>query len=254
MEPVVGIFRSRFDAFRAVDSIRSLGVDEEKINILTPGSTDRQVAGVSVSETEQPGMGTAMGTLVGGSVGAAGGLGAGAALASLLVPGVGPILAGGLVGMSLLGLGGAATGAAAGEALEETVSGIPRDELYVYEDALRQGRTIVIAEADDELQSDAVRQALAQGGAETIDAAREQWWIGLRTAEQETYADGDFEQDEPYYRKGFEAAQSPAVRGKSFAEAQDYLTRHNPIAASYPAFRRGYERGRHFYEKLRTTV
>jgi outer membrane lipoprotein SlyB len=254
MKPVVGIFKSRFDAFRAVDGVRALGVTQEKINILTPGSTDREVAAVAVSETEQPGMGAAIGTLVGGSVGAAGGFGAGAALASLLVPGVGPILAGGLLGMSLLGLGGAATGAAAGDAIEDTISGIPRDELYVYEDALRKGRTVVIAEADDEPHAEAVRQALEDAGAETIDAAREQWWIGLRTAEQETYADGNFEQDEPYYRKGFEAAQSPAVRGKSFDDALDYLTRHNQIAASHPAFKRGYERGRQFYEKLRTTA
>lgn len=251
MQPVVGIFKSRLDASRAVEAVQELGVTPEKINILTPGSTDREVASVAVSETEQPGMGAAIGTLVGGSVGAAGGFGAGAALASMLVPGVGPILAGGLLGMSLLGLGGAATGAAAGEAMEETISGIPRDELYVYEDALRQGRTIVIAEADDELHFDAVRQALVEAGAETIDAAREQWWIGLRTSEQETYADGDFVEDEPYYRKGFEAAQSPAVRGKSYEEALDYLTRHDQTAASNPAFRRGYERGRQFYEKLR---
>jgi outer membrane lipoprotein SlyB len=252
MQPVVGIFKSRFDAFRAVDSVRALGVSAERINILTPGSTDRQVAAVAVSDTEQPGMGAAIGTLVGGSVGAAGGFGAGAALASLLVPGVGPILAGGLLGMSLLGLSGAATGAAAGGAIEDTISGIPRDELYVYEDALRQGRTIVIVEADDELHFDAVRQAMVETGAETIDAARQQWWIGLRTAEQETYADGDFAQDEPYYRKGFEAAQDPAVRGESYEEAYDYLTRHHQVAASNPAFRRGYERGQQFYERLTT--
>lgn len=252
MKPVVGIFKSRFDAFRAVDGIKALGVSSERINILTPNSTDREVAAVKVSDTEQPGMGAAVGSVVGGAMGAAGGFSAGAALASLLVPGVGPILAGGLLGMSLLGLGGVAGGAAAGEAIEDTISGIPRDELYVYEDALRQGRTIVIAEAEDELHSDAVHQALVQAGAETVDAARQQWWIGLRTAEQESYADGDFAQDESYYRKGFEAAQSPAVRGKSYEEAMDYLTRHNEIAASNPAFRRGYERGRQFYEKLRT--
>ena len=111
---------------------------------------------------------------------------------------------------------------------------------------------MAISLADDEPHSDAVRQALVEAGVETIDAAREQWWIGLRTSEQETYRDGNFEEDEPYYRKGFEAAQSPAVRGKSYEEALDYLTRHNQIAASHPAFQRGYERGRQFYETLRT--
>lgn len=254
MEPVVGVFKSRSDAERGVDCIRAIGVAKEKISILTPGSSDQQIAAVPVSETEQPGMGTAVGTLVGGSVGAASGLTAGAALASLLVPGVGPILAGGFFGASLLGLGGAAGGAAVGEALEDRVSGIPRDELYVYEDALRKGRTIVIGEADDDLHAEAVRQALTQAGAETIDAAREQWWIGLGAAEQETYTDGDFAQDEPYFRKGFEAAQSPAVRGKSYEEALGYLTRHYEIASTNPAFRRGYERGRQFYERLRTAI
>jgi hypothetical protein len=254
MEPVVGVFKSTSDAERGVDSLRTIGVAREKISILTPDSSDRQLAAVPVSETEQPGMGQAVGSLVGGAVGAASGLTAGAALASLLVPGVGPILAGGLLGASLLGLTGAVGGAAIGEVLEETIPGIPIDELFVYEDALRKGRTIVIAEVDDELQADEVRQALAEAGAETIDAAREQWWIGLRPAEQATYTGGDFTQDEPYFRKGFEAAQSPAIRGKSFEEAQSYLTQRYEIASSHPAFRRGYERGREFYETLRAVM
>ena len=84
----------------------------------------------------------------------------------------------------------------------------------------------------------AVREALAAAGAETIDAAREQWWIGLRGAEQEgyTYTDGEFSEVEPYYRKGFEAAQAPGVRGKSFAEAQDFLTRRDQAAAETRPF------------------
>jgi outer membrane lipoprotein SlyB len=250
MKPVVGVFKNTYDAQRALDRVRMMGVAEDKVSILMPGSSDREVAAVPVSDTEQPGMGAAVGSLVGGSMGVAGGFGAGAALASFLVPGVGPILAGGLIGASLLGLGGAATGAVAGEAFEDRVSGIPRDELFVYEDALRTGHSIVIAEADDELHADTIRHALAEAGAETIDAAREQWWIGLRTAEQETYKEGDFEHDEPYYRKGFEAAQSPIVRGKSYDKALDYLTRNHQVAVNNPAFRRGYERGRQFCERL----
>jgi hypothetical protein len=209
------------------------------------------MASVPVSETEQPGMGVAMGSVVGGAVGVASGLGAGAALASLLVPGVGPILAGGLMGATVLGLGGAATGAAAGGAFEDVIPGIPRDELFVYEDALRQGRAVLVAEARDELHAEALRDALVGAGAETIDAAREQWWIGLRSAEQEIYTDGDFTQDEPYFRKGFEAAQAPEARGKSFDEALGYLTRRHELAVANPCFRRGYERGRQYYERMR---
>ena len=61
----------------------------------------------------------AVGTVVGGALGTAGGFGAGAAIASLLVPGVGSILAGGLAGAGLLGLSGAAGGAAAGDLMEK---------------------------------------------------------------------------------------------------------------------------------------
>ena len=72
------------------------------------------------------------------------------------------------------------------------------------------------------------------------------------SSEQELYTDGDFTQDEPYYRRGFEAAQSPMIRGKSYEEALDYLTRKHEIAASHPAFRRGYERGREYCEKTQS--
>ncbi len=58
------------------------------------------------------------------------------------------------------------------------------------------------------------------------------------SAEQETYNGdgGNFERDEVYYRQGFEAAQSPEARGKTYEEAHDYLTRKCPIGAGNPQF------------------
>jgi hypothetical protein len=252
MTPVVGVFESRTAAAQGIDRLISAGIKREQINILTPASSDQQIADVPVSDTEQPGMGAAVGGLVGGALGTAGGLTAGAALASLMVPGVGPILVGGLLGAGLLGAGGAATGAAAGEAAEENVSGVPHDELFVYEDALRQGKTVIIAQAEDDLHAAAARIGLDESGAETVDAARDQWWIGLRSAEQEKYArdGGDFQADEAYYRRGFEAAQSPQVAGKSYDEATDYLTRQYEISASHKAFRKGFERGQEYRRQI----
>src|SRR5438128_7490790 len=126
MTPEVGVFQSKADAERGIDRVLMTGVRRDKINLLTPDSPDRNVASMPVSDSEQPGMGAAVGTVVGGALGAAGGFSAGAALASLLVPGVGPILAGSLLGTGLLGVGGAVTGAAAGDAVENAVfSGIP---------------------------------------------------------------------------------------------------------------------------------
>src|SRR5256885_5802830 len=137
METVAGIFKERADAERAVAQLRSIGIEDDRINFLTPGTTEAELeATVPTSDTEQPGMGGAMGGAVGGALGVAGGATIGAAAASLFVPGVGPVIAAGLLGAALLGAGGAATGAIAGDAMEDAaVPGLPHDELFIYEDA-----------------------------------------------------------------------------------------------------------------------
>src|SRR5688500_4584863 len=150
-----------------------------------------------------------MGGAVGGAMGVAGGSSLGAAAVSLLVPGVGPVIAGALLGAALLGAGGAVTGMAAGEALEEElVAGLPHDELYLYEDALSKGRSVVIAFLEDEGAVYAAQGALAAAGAESIDEARENWWIGLRDAEAAEYetTGKSFQTAEASYRRGFEEA------------------------------------------------
>src|SRR5687767_14534208 len=181
METVAGIFSSRGKAEEAVRQIHSLGVPNDRIALLTPGMDDERVEkAVPTADSEQPGMGSAMGGAVGGAMGAAGGATLGAAAVSLLVPGVGPVIAGARLGAALLGAGGAVTGMAAGEALEEElVAGLPHDELYLYEDALSNGRSVVIAFLEDEGAVYAAQGALAAAGAESIDEARENWWIGL---------------------------------------------------------------------------
>ena len=71
-------------------------------------------------------------------------------MASLFVPGVGPVIALGLAYTALSSIVGAAVGAAAGETLEQSFdTGLPQDELFVYEDALRKGRIVIIVLAED---------------------------------------------------------------------------------------------------------
>jgi len=254
MESVAGVFSSRADAERAVEGFRSAGFSSDRIAFLTPGASDDAVeAAVPTSETEQPGMGSAMGGTVGGAMGIAGGASLGAAAASLLIPGVGPVIAGGIIGAALLGVGGAATGAAAGAALERELSdGLPHDELYLYEDALRKGRSVVIAFADDAEGVESARNVLAQAGAESIDAAREEWWVGLRDAEAETYrAQGrDFQADEAAYRNGFESALNAKRRGKTYEEVRPDLDAGIRASGSEEAFRSGYERGQAYQRTL----
>jgi hypothetical protein len=254
MNSVVGIFNSFADAKRGAAILRSLGIPEDRLTVLAPGtSTDELEANIPTTESEQPGMGKAVGGAVGGALGVAGGLEAGMVAASLLIPGVGPVLAFGLLGAALLGAGGVAAGAAAGEALEGNLAeGMPRDELFVYEDALRRGRSLVIAFADDEETTENARAELLRAGAESVDAAREEWWIGLRDAEQEHYIaqGGDFKMDEAKYRLGFEAALHPDRRGKSGKDLQDTLRAKYGEDSTAPAFRQGYDRGQHFQREV----
>lgn len=47
---------------------------------------------------------------------------------------------------------------------------------------------MVIALSNDEAEAAPIRELLTVEGAEAVDAAREQWWIGLRSAEREHYS------------------------------------------------------------------
>ena len=257
METVVGIFSEPETAQRAFQAARASGVPSDRLTLLTPGSSERQVHSVPTTETEQPGMGKAVGGVVGGVFGATTGLGLAEAAASLLIPGVGPVAAIGLAAAALLGAGGALAGAAAGDALEDRLfRGLPKDELYIYEDALRHGHSVLIAFAKDEAERDATRQVLEREGAESIDAARERWWVGLREAEATEYEGKEeaFRGVESTYRAGFEAALRPGRRGRSWDEVAADLRREHGDGAGEPAFRRGYERGAAYDRSVRKAV
>jgi hypothetical protein len=249
METVAGIFSSRAAAEEAVRQVHSVGIPNDRIALLTPGMNDERVEkAVPTADSEQPGMGQAMGGTVGGAMGVAGGATLGVAAASLLIPGVGPVIAGGLLGAAILGASGTVTGMAVGEALEkELVAGLPHDELYVYEDALRKGRSVVIAFPDDEGATYAARGALVSAGAKSIDEARESWWIGLRDAEAAQYQTSgrNFQADEAGYRRGFEAAL------KARPGAEESAKKLSPDDESDEAFKCGYERGQSYQKSLR---
>jgi hypothetical protein len=252
MRSVVGIFRWRSEGERVLTSLVDAGIGRNRITLLTPGAFGEQMGDVRTTDTEQPGMGRAMGGVVGGALGAAGGMTLGVTAANLLVPGVGAVVALGLAGAAILATGGAIGGAIAGEAIEDAMAdGLPVDELFFYEQSLKLGRTVVIAFAKDNSEAEKAREVLRTAGAESVDAAREQWWVGLREAERSAYLKlyDDFETAEFTYRRGFEAALHPATRGKTYDEAIEHLKNTNPGAYASKAFRRGYERGALYYRE-----
>src|ERR1051326_8147580 len=167
MEGIVGVFRSRLDAESAVRDLVRIGQPEDSIVFLTPQSSDAEVANVPTTNAEEPGIGKAISSVVGAAIGGGAGLGLGSALASLFVPGVGPILAAGLGAAALLGIGGAATRAAIGEASRESLdTGMPIDDLRRVRFLLKSGRTLVVVSSDSKEREEQVRSLFNSFGAD----------------------------------------------------------------------------------------
>ncbi len=246
MKAIAGIFVAPEEANRAAEQLRALGFKGEDLIRLSPDSGDEAIAAVPTEDAEQPGTGKALGSVVGGATG----LSAGALIGGLLLPGIGPVLAI-TFGAAAAGIGGAVVGGIAGRAFEEMLThGVPKDELFFYEDALRQGHSVLIALSGDDDKIEAGRELLRRLGAETVDAAREQWWIGIRDAEEAKYPDsGHFKREEVAYREGFCAALEPEMRGRSFDEAAADLRQRHPSCYAETSFRHGFERGQLYYQE-----
>ena len=249
MKTVAGVFHSYLMARDAAVGLMRAGFSQDQVNLLSPGSSEHEIHSIPTSETEQQGMGGAIGGMLGGALGVAGGLELGTA-ATALIPGVGPIFAFGIAAAAVLGIGGTVAGATLGAAAEERNNrGIPADEIFFYEDALRQGRSVVLVLADGDDEKQRAAEILGDAGAESIDAARKDWWIGLRDAEGEHYhaLGHNFENDEEIYRAGFESALRHECRGKTVDEEADCLKWWYPDVWQSEAFQRGYDRGRQYW-------
>ena len=124
------------------------------------------------------------------------------------------------------------TGAAIGNALETTLSqGVPRDDLFVIEDALRSGHSVALALVEDEAAAQRAREALRDEGALDMETARDRWWTSLTEAER-----GVFNPVEEHaYRCGFEAAQ--------WCDNRENVRSLHGDMIDEPAFQRGWERG-----------
>src|SRR5262249_32806373 len=168
MHAVVGIFQSIQDARGAGRDVFRV-VPGARVRLVQPTASGGEIDTLPTDDAEQPGMGAAVGGAGGGAVGAA--------RASLIAPPVGAVAVAGIAGGALLGAGG---GAVAGDALEDKLSyGIPHDELLLYQEALRRGRSLVVAATDTPGEADAAREALGAPGGQRGDGAPGDRAVGL---------------------------------------------------------------------------
>jgi len=170
MQTVIGIFTSRDQAYATVTSLRAAGIPRERQSLLLPGTPEPEVERrVPLDAGESPGMGAAVGSVLGGAVGLS--------AAAMVLPGVGPIVVAGLLAA---GVAGAAGGAVVGDKVEDRLaSGLPRDELPVYEAALRRGRSVVVAAVENDDEAERARAVFKAARAESVDAGRDGWLAGL---------------------------------------------------------------------------
>ena len=251
MKTVAGVFRYTGSARDAAIALLRAGFAQDQVNLLLPDSSEEAIHSIATSQTEEPGVGGAIGGVVGAALGLSAGFELGVA-ATALIPGVGPILAVGIAAAALLGVGGGVTGALLGEAADEkTTEGVPADEIFFYEDALRQKKSVVLVLAKDGAEEERAHKLLEEAGAQSIDAARKDWWLGLRDAQAEHYRSlgRNFEQDQDVYRAGFESALRRECRGKSPEELSDCQKWWHPDVWDTEAFKRGFERGRVYWEE-----
>jgi hypothetical protein len=250
MRTLTGIFRSPTTAETAMSQLRSAGLSDDQLLLLTP----RSVSGLHVGRLPVPHPHGASGVTAGHVIGAISGFAGGTltgAIAMWLMSGGGPIIT--ITTLAIASLTGAVIGAVVGDALQTTYAPpLSYEDLFVYEDALRHGGNVLIVAPSNDTKVETVQHVFEELGAEGIEGAREQWWHRLR--ENEAAARGiphdGFTATEVEYLRGFEAALDPRMQGLSYAEAMTFLHEQERAVYEEEPFRRGYERGQAYRREL----
>jgi hypothetical protein len=138
---VVGMFTNRPDAEAAIRELKTAGFGDDRIGVaLQDQEEQREVRDLLEATGREAAGGAAKGAVSGSLVGGLIGL-----LGSLLIPGVGPIVVGGVLASTLTGAGiGAATGGIIGALV---ALGVPEADARHFDEGLRSGRTLVTVDA-----------------------------------------------------------------------------------------------------------
>ena len=155
---VIGLFQDVSGARRAIDSLKEYGFPDEKIGVAMRDRTQQEEmrSDTGTKAVEGAASGAVGGGIVGGLIGLLAGVGA------IAIPGIGPIIAGGVLGSTLAGAGIGATAGGIGGAL--IGMGLREDEAKHFENALKGGGVLVAVEAGP--QATEARRILLDAGAD----------------------------------------------------------------------------------------
>lgn len=156
---VYALYRNFETAATVTNKLMSSGFDSQNISVIT-NDTDNKYSGYinksgkavvneDVSGEEGAGIGALMGALTG--------------LTMALVPGIGPVLAAGPLGVAVMAGIGAATGAATGGLTASLVDfGVSEVNATRYQDVLRTGGALVVVDLVNENDESKARSILNQ--------------------------------------------------------------------------------------------
>ncbi len=139
----VGVFQDLTHAEHAVEQLRQAGFTPDQIGFMSPDNTaivepPPADAGTEAAPTAAAGVGVGVALMRGPSS---------YALSNIVLPGVGPVIVGGLLAATL---GGAAVGAASGGVIGALAGmSVPEVEARHYESQFHSGRTLVTVWTDD---------------------------------------------------------------------------------------------------------
>ncbi len=178
MKTVIGVFPSIPQLEHSVGELHRIGLPGEAISIIAGNDQNRHKEYLEQSKqaARSAGAAAASGASFGGGVGIV------ASLVALAIPGVGPILAGGAIVNVLAGLGiGAASGGVISALRNMAIS---HEQAPLYEEAVRQGELLLVAEVNDPMESEVV-DLMKANGARRIEDLADTWatqgWSGPKS-------------------------------------------------------------------------
>lgn len=139
--PVVAVFAQRSQAESAIDDLWHEGFSKDQVGMAAPGEDIHQATTQAEALENRGAGGAAAGAIAGTGLGALAGT-----LAVVVFPGLGAVLAGGLLAAVGVGAGaGAALGSFAGPFL---ALGLSEEQAHHYEAEVRGGRTVVVVKPE----------------------------------------------------------------------------------------------------------
>lgn len=175
MKTIIGLFKQEGEADAAIRDLERAGFNENHLGVIAPNTVAQRV---DLAEDKREGtiqadqkLGTAGGAAVGGLTGLVAGL------TALAVPGIGPVLAAGMIAAS------AGLGATAGGLLGTlTSNSITEEDAYTYAEGVKRGGILVVVRADDQHETE-VKGIMRNAGALEIETKRKEWeaagWTGF---------------------------------------------------------------------------